>query len=328
MHLATDGAFLTYLLGVPGSHPLVGKRGWPLVEQELWGALALMNAGALVAGITMLREKSLSWAVGGVATVFLGIGWGVYQVVPLRRQVLQVLPDGAVTWSSLVLVILALGGLVATFWRRPRSEGAAWWMGAVVLLVPLTALMRAHHGGFVNVLMPGIWVLAVGGCLTLARLGDKHWVLAVLVSIMACGPGIQERWDPADFVPTAADQAAQDTLRDAVAALEGPVLMPHAAWLPVQAGKAPSFPLIALWDVDHYRSPYTEEVKRLDAALAEQRWGAILTAGKGLGHGMAEHYRKDHKIRLASKAGLQKTGWKVRPLWVWLPIEPAHQPPE
>ena len=208
-----------------------------------------------------------------------------------------------------------------TFWRRPRGEGAAWWMGAVVVLVPLTALMRAHHGGFVNVLMPGIWVLSVGGCLTLARLGERHVVLAVLGVAMACGPALQERWDPADFVPTEEDLAAQDTLREAVSELPGEVLMPHAAWLPVQAGKSPSFPLIALWDVDHFRSPYTEEVKAFDQALAEQRWGAILTAGKGLGHGMAKHYRKARKIKLPPKHGLQKTGWKVRPLWVWLPLE-------
>ncbi len=325
MQLATDGVFLTYLLGVPGSHPLVAKRGWPLVEQELWGALSMMNAGALVAVLALIRERSSSWAVGAVATGLLGLGWVGSLIPAVRTAVVGALPDGVLVWVPLLLVLLGIGGLLTTFWRRPRREGASWWVGVLVVLVPLTALMRAHHGGFVNVLMPGIWILAVGGCLALGALGRRHPVLAVLATVLACGPAVQERWDPARFVPTAADQAAMDTLRTQVAAMEGSVLIPHAAWLPHQAGKAPSFPLIALWDVDHRRSPFSGQGQDLDAALAEQRWGAILTAGKGLGHGMADHYRKVRKIELPPKHGMQKTGWKVRPLWVWEPIarEPA-----
>jgi hypothetical protein len=319
MDLSTDGAFLTYLLKVPGSHPLVGKRGWPLVEKELWGALAMLNAGALVAAVTLLRERSLAWAVGVVAVVFLGVGWLGSQMPPVRSAVLSALPAGALLWGPLLLVVLAAGGLLGTFWRRERPETATWWGGMLVILVPLTILMRAHHGGFVNVLMPGIWILAVCGALGLQALGRRHWVLAVLAMVLACGPMFQQRWDPTRFQPTAADVAAMDRLREEIAAIEGPVLVPHAAWLPHQAGKAPSFPLIAFWDVDHFRGPYKDRVVAIDEALAQHRWAAIFTSGKSLGHGMEDAYKKTRKIKLQGKAGMQKTGWKVRPQWIWLP---------
>ncbi len=322
LQVATDGAFLAYLLEVPGSHPLVGKRAWPLVQQELFGALTWLNAGALVAAVALMRERSATWAVGAVATGALGVGWLVSLVPSARKAAVGALPDGSLTWTA--LVVLAVGGLLATFFRRSRREGALWWAGALIVLVGLTILMRAHHGGFVNVLMPGIWILAVCGVLGLWALGRQHPVLGVLGLVLACAPAVQERWDPARFVPTDRDVAAMEKMLAELEAIDGEVLVPHAAWLPCQAGKAPSFPLIALWDVDHYRSPFSEEVTSLDAALAERRWAAILTPGKGLGHGMSDHYKQARKIKLRGRDGLQKTGWKVRPFWIWEPQRPPR----
>ena len=233
---------------------------------------------------------------------------------------LEVLPSGSVSWIALLLVVLAALGLLVTFWRRERSEGASWWVGALLVLVPLTVLMRAHHGGFMNVLMPGIWVLSIVGVLAVHTLGRQHPVLAVLGVVLACGPLVQGRWDPARYAPTEGDVVAMDTLLEAVQGIEGEVLVPHAPWLPVQAGKSPSFPLISLWDVDHYRSPFREEVRTLDKAFADQRWAAIMIANKVLAHGMKKHYRKVRKIKLQAKDGVPKTGWKVRPQWIWEPI--------
>ena len=317
LQVASDGHFLTYLLAVPGSHPLVGKRAWPLAEQELWGALRGLNAAALVACVVVLRERSWSWWAAVASLVALGLAWVVALAGPgwasgLVRSVVA-------PWLALAVVLVAASALLLTFWRRARGESATWWVGLLVVLVPLTILMRAHHGGFVNVLMPGIWILAVAGALAVQRMAHVHVALGVLGALLACEPLITGRWEVERFVPTDADVAALDTVVEAVREVEGEVLIVHAPWLPVLAGKAPSFPLIALWDVDHALSPYADEVRSIDAAFEARRWDAVFTASKILGHGMGEHYRRDRRLTLPGKAGYPKTGWRVRPHQVWVP---------
>ncbi|MFK7929272.1 MAG: hypothetical protein AB8H79_13850 [Myxococcota bacterium] len=76
---STDGAFLTYLLGVPASHPIIGQR---LFADPAWEwmttlpfALALIGVGTAVAAV-----KRLSGGSGGRRWV-LWVGFGVTAIL-------------------------------------------------------------------------------------------------------------------------------------------------------------------------------------------------------------------------------------------------------
>ena len=89
------------------------------------------------------------------------------------------------------------------------------------------------------------------------------------------------------------------------------------------AGKKPAFHLIGLWDVDHKGGPLRAPSRAVDAAIAEGRWAAILTASDKLGHGLKDHYRKGERVLPPGKSLLQKTGWRVRPKNLWYPLVPV-----
>ena len=44
--------------------------------------------------------------------------------------------------------------------RRAVSAGHRFWVGVGLMAVFLSALMRGHHGGYLN-LIPGLWVMAL-----------------------------------------------------------------------------------------------------------------------------------------------------------------------
>ncbi|MCB9761222.1 MAG: hypothetical protein H6739_15380 [Alphaproteobacteria bacterium] len=268
MNVATDGYFLTYLLGVPGSHPLVAERAWPLAEKEL-------------------------------------------------ATVLQ--------WTSGAMVLLAL-----TFILRVRAAGL-YWLGILATAVGACILMRAHHGGFVNVMMPGHWALAVCGAAMLGAAAQRwsHPVVVLLLSSLMAWQIHDGRWEPRAeerMKPTPEEVEAGYRLIDQIAAYEGEVLAPQFAWYPAMAGKTPSLPLIAQWDIDHKGGPLKREADALPRSIAEQRWPVILTAHKHIKYGIEQHYTKT--TRVTARVGVStRTGWRVRPTWFWEPTPPAAPEP-
>jgi hypothetical protein len=119
------------------------------------------------------------------------------------------------------------------------------------------------------------------------------------------------------FVPTEADRTAAAKLVESVRALPGPVLSPHAAWLPVQAGHPPSLALIALWDIDHPGGPFREDVARVRAAMADHHWKTVLTADDKLGYGLKEAYTAGPRIPVQGPP--TRTGWPIRVRKAWTP---------
>jgi hypothetical protein len=92
-------------------------------------------------------------------------------------------------------------------------------------------------------------------------------------------------------------------------------------------GKNPSFPLIALWDVEHVGGPLFRTTRRIKKAFAEQRWDAVIvtrpkkSGRNGLGHGMAKTYERvpSKDLKLKGRAFWSRAGWRVRPTQVWEP---------
>ena len=317
VQLASDGLFLTYLLEVPGAHPLVGQRAWPNFGIEVWKALKWACVGASVAALVLLRAPL---AIGVPLALLV---WMLGSPDPVAHAAAEVAGRLDIEKTEALGVVSApvLAWLVATFLvrfpKRPAAKldaGAGYWVGLALVVLPLTALMRAHHGGFINVLMPAHWIVALACVYALGRLRGGALVGACIVAFTV----YEGRWDVDRYLPTDADTEAGELLLDKIASYEGEVLMPHAPWYPHLVGKQPSFPLIALWDIEHKQGPLFDDRKALDKAMKAKKWDAIIVS-KEIKHGMQRHYERAGQVKMKSTAFRTRTGWRVRPNQVWEP---------
>lgn len=336
------------LVALLGGALVLVRRGWLATGGLLLVLAFLAKHNAAAFGLPMLgwlwwargRGPALRFAAWSVLPALLVVGllqWrsdGLFLVylleVPARHPfVLERFFPGAprelVMAMPAAVALLPLAPLLARLpAARPGGEearqGAVYWALQGGLAFLLCMLMRGHHGGFLNVLVPGHWALALAaGLAALAlRRAFPHPAVALLTSLLLAGQAWQARWEVGPQQPTPADVLAGEELVARLRSIEGEVLMPHAPWYPVLAGKAPSFPLIALWDVDHggRLSPFAQ---RVDQAIAARRWAAIIVPDGKLGHGLAEHYQVGETLRYTGRAFYPKTGWPVRPRLVYLP---------
>lgn len=218
-------------------------------------------------------------------------------------------------------LLLGLSRLAGSRGQWRPSAGSAYWAAQGALALLLAAVMRGHHGGYLNVLIPGTWALACWAGLGLARLerAAPHPAVLLGVSALVLGQLWQGRWDPADWRPRPEDTAAGDALVARLADLDGEVLAPHSPWYPVLAGKPPAFHLIALWDVDHTDGPLREHLRSVRESIADQRWAGVVLANQKFRHGLDEHYVRTEDLRPPGQALRPLTGWNVRPSHLYEP---------
>ncbi|MBA2320602.1 MAG: hypothetical protein H0V89_05540, partial [Deltaproteobacteria bacterium] len=232
------------------------------------------------------------------------------------------------------------GGVVCAAWlafglgawivqvARRAPDWRIVFAGALALITCLVAaVMRGHNGGFLNVYIPLHWLVAAGfgfAATELARI-RPGWVTSGTLAALGI---LQVGWqlhdlDTRRLIPTPADVAAGD---EVVAALRehchGEILSPYAAWLPVQAGRAPSWHLIALWDIQHAGSPYRAALGRIAAASRAHRWACVIEGGiPKIGLGTTENYKPLLRFSLPGRALQPKSGWRVRPNGILVPKE-------
>jgi hypothetical protein len=288
---------------------VMGLVAWALVlarwEQVRWAGLLLVLAFATKHAVAIYGLPALIWLwrCSGRATALKYMAWSVGPAL-LFTVVMTVTSDGlfltyilgvpaahpfvlkrftqtaplelmrALPWTS-GLAVLALG----LFWRR-LGQGGLYWLAQAALGILLSMVMRGHHGGYLNVLMPGTWFLALGGALAVTRLRYRFTGLPVRAgtALLIAGQLWTARWAVERYAPTTADRVAGDGIVERLAAVDGPVLAPWSAYLPRQAGKEGSIALIALWDIHHKRSPLTQEARLIKHAIKAQHFGAVLTA--------------------------------------------------
>ncbi|MCB9664747.1 MAG: hypothetical protein H6732_11585 [Alphaproteobacteria bacterium] len=334
MQVGSEGRFLAYVLQVPASHPLQLARAWPGLPRETGHGLPVVAAAATlllpvftaraVPGSSLRSLAALS-AVAGLATVGL-VAWSA-DVQGLFRHT----PVEAATGAALAGVggCSLLVGLVALL-RGRRPEGP-WVMAAGIGLVAavVAGLMRAHHGGFLNVHMPWHWVLSAGFALTLAELVRQRQALAgaLVATLLALGQlGLQLGAQDLDrLVPTEADEQAGQDLVSRLAGHAGPVLSPFAPWLAAQAGHRPGYHLIALWDIRHKGGPFYGEAHRVLDAIRTRHYGTVIDARQSMGLGVRRAYEVAEDIVLPPRVLLPRTGWPRRPSV--LLVRPARPEP-
>jgi hypothetical protein len=344
MQWSTDGLFLTYLLGVPSKHPFVGSRFFWLTGKELAGALPIAIAGILVStgrSGWMELPRRRAYVYGGIMLLAAGLFAAHGSVQPWlqktlagsgafpRSKDLGSIFHGALLWG---LVLSALWALRSC----PRGEGTRFWLANGGLAILFSAIMRGHHGGFVNVLMPGLWALSLWAGLCLAKVweptggraegalstsGSTDLLIARLVCLLLLGTQLWTgKWDPGDFAPTDADVKAGDMVVEKIREVGGPVFAPHSPWYVVMAGQPYSAHLIAIWDIDHKGGPLHRDVSKIRTDIKSKRWKALLLANERFDYGRKGVYTQREKIRLpGAKSLMPKVGWKVRPSSLYLP---------
>ena len=319
LQYSTDGLFLTYLLDVPAHHPIVGYRFAWLSELEMATAVAIpLLVWMGWYGWILLRTSTVRAALWGV--VVLGC-------VVLSQLELSMFPkiagsskNGVIPFA-LLMWVLAVGihsmPSIVKGWFKRTSDAYApdFWVAMCVTLLFFSALMRGHHGGFTNVLMPGLWIL----CFVLPLVLFRSTIPNGLVIMLLTAQVFLGRWHVNALVPTEADRAAGDKLVEMLEGELGPIWSPHAPWLPVQAGHPPTTHLIALWDIDHDTGPLVSHVADILQDVSIHRWPVIISADKRLGFGVRTHYQVKETIRPSGNSFKPKVGWKVRPSYLYRP---------
>jgi hypothetical protein len=331
----TGGGFLTYLLEVPASHPMDWRRGFPGSQGETghWLGAVLFTVGMGLAASAPRRGSAVHPAVVWGVSAVVGLGAAAWAVG--QEPVLGVAtPDAPLMGLTFFALGAALGaavvaGLAAVVERK--LDGPWWtaaglfWMGAF-----LSLMMRAHNGGFVNVLIPWHWVICGLAGVFLGRARQVRWsdgarmagaLVAPMVFLLQLGI-LYQLTDLEHVKPTDDDLAmGAEVLEQLETRCDGPIFSPFASWLPVRVGQDPSTHLIAIWDIDHKKvGPLRKHMKVFYEATRSHHYACVLDAGRRpLGYGVQEHYRKVHTFQ--GRGLSTKTGWPVRPRSLYTPKE-------
>ena len=331
----SDGAFLRYLLHLPSQHPWTWRRAWLFTPREVGTPLpfAAGAVGLWAVLAAMRRQSRVPMAVAAIVSVWAGmlVAWpGTYRP-PGPQATVYNAPSSVAFWAfgavPVAMIVWAWGARGRGIGPRTVSGVGA---GAVAVLT--AAAMRGHEGGFVNVHMPLLWCLAAGlgavGARWMARTQGRAREAAA--TVMAGVVSAQLLWslallEPATLRPTPADYAAGQRVVDAVAAVDGPVLSPFAAWIPVYAGREPSLHYMGVWDLDYPGAPYREDLQRYREALKRHHWAAIVGSNQRFLDGLTQDYRPAGEL-VPPKSGalMPKTGWNARP---WRMLKPKRTPP-
>lgn len=247
---------------------------------------------------------AVAWGACFLALDVLYDGWYAFYTwtLPRRHQY-----DWSITFDALWIDLRPLWPLLGvTVWlgvQRMRTgrgrelliDGA--WAGGL-LLASLSS--RAHLGGAVNVLAPGILALALVGGLAwreAKNAGPRAAVvvpLALVVQLALLAIDLEDRddrhpprlIDPSAYVPTEADRAAGERIVTLLREADGEVLVPWHGYLPRMAGKRGSAHLMAMIDLETERSGEPELWKRLHREFlgsARARDAALVLLDRDLG---------------------------------------------
>lgn len=236
-------------------------------------------------------------------TILVGVALVVVAVTALIRRALPPSARPLMLWSLVFAVSTVVG---AIGWGTEFAH--------------FNAYMPAFlHGG----LAAGAAVPAVVGCVhTLWPARRYTAVLAVLAGLVAAAPLgvtlVRARWQPAQFIPTAADVAAGDKLIARLRAVEGEVWMPSHPWYLHLAGKPARVHRMGIKDVT---TRSDRQVLGLDEALRGHRFAAIVLDDRDLNlelPALTASYRPALRLPADERPRVY-TGAHVVPDMIWVP---------
>ena len=313
--LRTAGLLLTAAFLTKHTAALYGAVAlWWLIQHHGWADARRFCLYSIAPALAF--TLGLTWASEGLFLTYILEVPSSHPFVAERFFVTA--PKELIMAMPFTAAMVAVAVMLA---RRAVSAGHRFWVGVGLMAVFLSALMRGHHGGYLNVLIPGLWVMALWSVLAIDHLRGRwaHPVVLMLTSALVCWQLWDGRWAMDRYLPTEDDRAAGDKVVAQLSEIDGPVLAPWQPWMPVAAGKSPSIALIALWDIDHEGGPLHRDAQIIAQSIEEKRWGAVMTAKGKLKRGLSKHYEMTNFDRPKGRSLYPKTGWRVRPHRLWIP---------
>lgn len=294
---------------------------WRWRTQGLREAL-VFTAAAVVPALAFTVGMQL--ATGGLFLTWLlevpaRHGMVAERIVPKLKLVtapeLKVTGTGAAAECLLALPLTTLAALVLPRWMR-----RGYWIAVSAVALLTVTLMRGHTGGYLNVLVPMFWVQALWPVLAAQAFEARRWATPLFTALVAAQLW-EGRAELDRYAPTEEDRRAAARFVDELRGLPEPLLIPHAPYAAVLAGKAPQLALIALWDINHEGSPFRGGVNAVERAMKAGRWAAVVVPDDSLGYGLKQGYERERALKNPSPR--TRTGWPVRLRQVWAPRKGA-----
>jgi hypothetical protein len=288
-------------------------------------------------GCWILNHSTHGWFWTYVAEIHRAHDFNMDRFYASFRNILWHFP-------ALTIVVAVTLVLVAVTRRRtgslpPAARPFLLWACAFAVSTVVGAIGWGTEFAHFNAYMPaflhgalaaGAAVPAVIACVRALGRDRRHagttgmacGLAAAAALAITCGLA---RWQPQQFIPTAADIAAGSRLIERLRSIDGDVWMPSHPWYLVLAGKTPHVHRMGVKDVTA-RQPRT--VEGLDDRLRSHGFAAIVLDNRDL-HlelpALRQAYRpafllpKDERPRLY-------TGASVVPDAIWIPSIPATPP--
>lgn len=231
----------------------------------------------------------------------------------------------------LFLPYLNGGALLVLLWwllrDRQWSAGSTYWAACGGLAIVLSAVMRGHHGGYINVLMPGLWAVSLWGALAVGWLRQRYPqpVVVLLTAVLVASQLWMGRWEVEKWLPDAQAVQAGNNVISRLQDVQGEVFAPHSPWMLAMAGRPTTVHLIALWDIDHPYGPLHDRVERIKADMDAQRWSVVMLGARTMGggeqddYGFQANYQRDGSLPTGAMKPV--TGWPSRPRYLFVPTE-------
>jgi len=322
MQVISGGHFLEWLLDVAASHQMHNNRLFPGSMRETGNAMpiALVFTSLAVALYGPRLTQKLSTPVMVLLPIvagagMMGVDYAIGHIDGIARSEMPNRMAGAFALGCGAGAFLL--GAAVQLWERRFQWKWILFTGVGVIAGIMAALMRGHHGGFVNVYMHLHWMVAMGFTLGLLMLRDSTktvpaWVFVTAAISAQLMLQIGEL-DPKRYKPTAKDRAEGDRIVEALRDMPGPVLSPFAPWIAYQAGHEPTWALISLWDINHKNGPFRGAVKDVERAIEEGHYGTIVDTDPTMGHGARKYYEVAVEFNEHKRAFMPRTGYRRRP---------------
>ncbi len=136
------------------------------------------------------------------------------------------------------VMFMALPALALMFYFYRHDRHRLVWYGACVIgFIASAYLSRLHSFGWMNVLMPAHFILALCAGLALAKLPSISSRYGALLAALVLGQFLSMYYDPRRFIPTEEAEAKGRAFLQEIANIAGDVLFVETQYIQTIAGK-------------------------------------------------------------------------------------------
>ena len=300
----------------------------------------MLGACALNWRLSIILAATFAAIVGGSTLVLDHIhdGWYTYYVFYLPRQH-ELIPEMLIQfWTKDLLVHLPIACLLGAFFLvRSLVKGdrrvAVFYLFLTVGMVGSAWLGRLHHGGHLNVLIPGLAMISVLVGLVMAPffsgLNRGKRLIPYLVVAACLVQFVLLKYDPARFIPDEKDLAAGNGFIQMVSQIEGEVLIPYHGYLSALAGKKSYAHKMALGDVVRGDDSLGVALfyEEIEPRIRKNEFAAIILDASWYEETVKSHYSYIGSPISTPNAFYPVTGYRTRPEYLFVPSEsPAVAP--